>query len=157
MSLQRLEELPIIDHRAAMVQYGEDSMLMNLLPTFEDMSLGKDLIALKVGIDELDFYVVRAKAHSLKGASGYMCARRLYLIAEKLQFDVDRQQTDEVFLDYAILIRQCILVKREIRLEIAKSEGRYFVFTSRYRISRKPCRLPCSHLSLLPSGQAHAD
>ena len=137
MSLEHLDDLPIIDHVAAEAQYGDESMLMSMLPTFEEMSLGKDLVALKVGMDALDFYVVRAKAHSLKGASGYMCARRLYYIAEKLQFDVDRQQPEDVFMDYGKLIRHCILVKREIRVEICRDKRRLNTHLYRHPVPRR--------------------
>ncbi len=126
MSIANIEDLPILDRKAAIEGLGGLELFENMLEGFEDLSLRKNLTALKIALDELDYYSVRMQAHSLKGSSSYLHAERVTKIAEKMQKDVEDQLPEEIFKYYPILIKQCIMLKRMIRLDILKKQGSLF-------------------------------
>ena len=123
MSIVNIEELPILNKEEAIEGLGGVELFESMLESFEDLSLRKNLISLKIAIDDIDYYSIRMQAHSLKGSAGYLHAERVTKIAEKLQNDIERQQADEIFKDYSMLVKQCIMLKRTIRFEMLKKEG----------------------------------
>lgn len=125
MSLANLDELPILSKKDAIEGLGGPELFESMVESFEDLTLRKSLTALKIAMDDLDYYSVRMQAHSLKGSSSYLHAERVTRIAEKLQHDVDLQQSEEIFKDYPILIKQCMILKRAIRYELLQQKGKW--------------------------------
>ena len=123
MSTGNIEELQILNKQEAIDGLGGIELFESMLEGFEDLSLRKNLTALKIALDEIDYFNIRMQAHSLKGSSSYLRAERVTKLAERLQSDVEKQQAQEIFKDYSILVKQCILLKRMIRYEILKKDG----------------------------------
>ena len=122
-SIPNLEKLLIIDKKAAIEGLGGLELFESMLEGFEDLSLRKNLTSLKIALDEMDYFSIRMQAHSLKGSSSYLHAERVTKIAEKMQNDVEKQLPEEIFKDYPLLIKQCIVLKRAIRFDLLKKQG----------------------------------
>ena len=124
MSIPNIDELLILNKEVAVDGLGGVDLYENMIDSFEEMSLRKTLIILKIAVDEFDYYSVYTQAHILKGSASYLRADRVSLLAEKIQADVEQQLPDEAFKDYALLLKQCILLKRAVRFDILKRKGR---------------------------------
>ena len=127
MSNGNIEELQIMNKQEAIDGLGGLELFESMLEGFEDLSLRKNLTGLKIALDEIDYYSIRMQAHSLKGSSSYLRAERVTKLAEKIQSDVEKRLAQEIFKDYATLIKQCILLKRMIRYEIFKKAGNHTI------------------------------
>ena len=75
-----------IDVKKAIEQLGgSPEMFYMMLEKFEDMSLLECLTNLAKDVNEQDFLKMKNDAHSLKGASGYICASRVYYACYYIQ------------------------------------------------------------------------
>jgi HPt (histidine-containing phosphotransfer) domain-containing protein len=124
MELENIEELPILDKQTAITDLGEENLFFTMIEGFEEMSLRKNLTALKIAFDDLDYYNIRAQAHSLKGASSYIHAERVKTAAERMQYCIEHQLADSIFKVYSTLIQQCIILKRKIRSEVCRKNSK---------------------------------
>lgn len=123
MNQECSEELHIMDKIVAIERLGDENLFFTMMEGFEDITMSKNLVDLKIAMEELDYSSIRAHSHSLKGAASYLGAERVYKAAEKLQLDIENRRTDKVFVDYATLIHECIMLKRIIRSELCKKES----------------------------------
>ena len=57
---------------------GSPEMFYMMLEKFEDMSLLECLAKIAKDVNDSDYLNMKNDAHSLKGASGYICASRVY-------------------------------------------------------------------------------
>jgi len=118
-----IEELQIINKEKAIECLGGQDLFENMMEGFEELSLKKSLVALKIAMDDLDYLNIRMAAHSLKGSASYLQAERVAFITAKMQADVEKQLPEEIFKDYAVLIKQAILLRRAIRFHVQKKNG----------------------------------
>ncbi len=118
-----IDQLPILSKKAAIACLGGPELFENMIESFEDLTLRKNLRTLKIALDDVDYAGIHAQAHSLKGSAGYLHAERVTRAAEKIERDVDLQLPNEIFKDYPQLIKQCIVLKRAIRREILHQQG----------------------------------
>ena len=123
MSIDNIEELPILNKEAAIKGLGSKELFQNMLDNFEDLTLKTTLLSLKVAMDELDYLAIRSQAHSLRGSLSYIYAERATKYAEKIQLGVENQIIDDVLENYRELIKQCIILKRTIRYELLRSKS----------------------------------
>ena len=121
-----IDELPVLDKTNAIKQLGDAELFETMLEGFEEMSMRKNLIGIKIAIDELDYFNVRVQAHSLKGSASYVHAERVKTAAEKLYTDIDSKNVEGLFKDYPILVKQCIILKKTIRFEGCKKKKGQF-------------------------------
>ena len=123
MSFEQLEELPIMDRARAAKDMGDEDLFAEFLAAYEQGELNNHLIGLKTALDAFDYGKVRSCAYALKGTSGYLHAERVTAAAQRLHEDVDLGLPDRLMHDYPILIKQCIILKRQIRQELAALKG----------------------------------
>jgi len=121
-SIVFLDELPILDKLNAIKQLGDAELFETMLEGFEEMSMRKSLLNLKIAMDDLDYFNIRLTAHSLKGSASYVRAERVKSAAEKVYNDIDSQNVEKLFRDYPALIKQCIMLKKAIRYETCKKK-----------------------------------
>ena len=126
MSLEEIENLPILDKETAISQLDDAELFDTMLMGFEDMSMRGNLTDLKISLEKSDFPNVRLSTHSLKGASSYIHAERVKTLAALIQCSVDNQKYDDIFKYYPELIKQCVLLKRKIRYEACAKDGKQF-------------------------------
>lgn len=123
MSIEEIERLPILDKQTAIKHLDDEDLFETMLMGFEDMSMKKNLVELKIAMDDLDYYNIRLNSHSLKGASSYLHAERVREASAQIQFAVDYQKANDIFKFYPILIKQCIILKKKIRYEACLKES----------------------------------
>lgn len=129
MTSEEIERELILDKETAIKQLGDEDLFMTLLTGFEDMTLRKNLIDLKISLENIDYYNIRQNAHALKGASAYLYAQRVKSATSHIETAVENRQVGEIFKYYPILIKQCIILKQKIRYEICLKESMYHNLT----------------------------
>ena len=117
------ESAPIMDQAKAINDLGDEALFNTLMEKYDDTLL-KTLEELKLALDTFDYKEVRMKSHSLKGPSSYLQAERVRKAAEIVQFNVDKQDANKLFLNYPLLIEECIKLRRHIRSYIAKRQSK---------------------------------
>lgn len=125
-TMQNIENLPILDKETAISELDNAELFEEMLFSFEDMSMYENLNDLKVAIENSDLRNIRLTSHSLKGASSYIHAERVKSAAANMQEAIDKGKPEEVEKYYPELVRQCILLKREIRKELCDKEKKPF-------------------------------
>ena len=126
MSLEDIENLPILDKETAISQLDDAELFETMLIGFEDMSMRTNLTDLKIAVEKGDYSNIRLSSHSLKGASSYIHAERVKTIASLIQSAVDNNELNSVTRYYPELVKQCILLKRVIRREACMKEDKPF-------------------------------
>ena len=126
MSLDEIDELPILDKETAINQLDDVELFETMIVGFEDMSMRSNLTDLKIAIEKLDYSNIRLSSHSLKGASSYIHAERVKTVASLIQSAIDDNQIDSINKYYSVLIKQCILLKKAIRHEMCTKEAKPF-------------------------------
>ena len=117
-----IEELLVLDRQSAITDLGTSELYENMLVEFDETSLPRDLVLIKVAFDEFDYYNVRAHCNSLRGSAGYIRAERVSAAAHLVTLDIESQMLDDLIKHYACLIKQCILLKQAIRKEVSPSK-----------------------------------
>ena len=123
MSLEEIENLPILDKETAISQLDDADLFETMLNGFEDMSMRNNLSELKAALENCDFPNIRLSSHSLKGASSYIHAERVKTVASMIQLAIDNNKSRDVMKYYPVLIKECILLKRRIRKEACTKDG----------------------------------
>ena len=126
MELKAIEDLPILDKEAAIIQLDGVELFESLLMGFDDMSMKSNLADLKAALENVDYANIRLSSHSLKGSSSYIHAERVKVITSMIQTAVDNNKYEDIYKYYPVLIKQCILLKRRIRYEACIKEGKEF-------------------------------
>ena len=126
MSLEDIENMPILDKETAITQLGDSSLFDVMLTSFEEMSMRTNLTDLKIALEKVDYINIRLSSHSLKGAASYIHAERVKTATSLLQSVIDNKKYDEISKHYLVLIKQCILLKRRIRYETCIKEEKSF-------------------------------
>ena len=116
------EDIPI-DIEAGKIQVGDSEMFITMMGNFESMTLDKNLLGLKMGFDSKNWKNVKEEAHSLKGASAYLCATKLTKLAEDMQFAVQNQEIEKLRSLYPELIKESIKVKLFIKKYFAEQSS----------------------------------
>ena len=137
MSIEEIERLPILDKLTAIKHLDDADLFDTMLMGFDDMSMKKNLVELKIAMDDVDYFNIRLNSHSLKGASSYLHAERVREASAQLQFAVDNQKSNDIFKYYQILVKQCIILKKRIRYETCIKESMIILcYTFRHKIQR---------------------
>ena len=153
MDLAEIESLPILDKETAIRDLGDVELFETMLMGFEEMTMRKNLTELKFAIEDLNYKAIRLNSHSLKGASSYLHAERVKTAAAQLQFTIDSQTPEEIFKKYPVLIKQCIILKRKIRLEGCLKESKIQAHRFRSTFQRRRFGLHRSYSEILQTHQ----
>ena len=116
------DSAPILDPAGAIAGLESDELFNTLIDAY-DATLINTLKDLKVAMDSFDYKEIRMKSHSLKGPSSYIHAERVRRAAEIVQQNVDKQEGPNIFKNYPMLIKECIILRREVRIHVAKRES----------------------------------
>ena len=119
------EEVPI-DIQSGIDQVGESAMFVNMMENFENMTLSKNLMGLKMAIDSEDWVGVRDEAHSLKGASSYLCTYNLTNLAKEIQLATEKKDYSTVMKLYPKLIEESIKIKLFIKKYLCELHSTYY-------------------------------
>ena len=98
-----------IDIDKAIAQLGgERQIFYSMLGKFESMSLLSSLEELRDAVNERDYAKIKCKAHSLKGASGYIGAGAIHYSCYHMQEKFMNEQYEMMLLYYPTLIEASI-------------------------------------------------
>ena len=109
------EDIPPIDIEEGKNQYGDINVFLSMMSNFEGMTLNKNLSLMKIAMDREDWNEVASEAHSRKGASAFLCAKRLYKICENIEVASLQEDIPKISDNYALLIKECFRIKHFIR------------------------------------------
>ena len=126
MYLDDINKLPIIDKETAIEQLDDAQLFESMLMGFEEMSMRNNLTELMIALEKKDYVNVRLSSHSLKGASSYIHAERVKTLASNIQIAIDNKTNEDAFKYYPELVKQCIILKRQIRKEACTKSGKAF-------------------------------
>ena len=87
---------------------GSESIYYNMLSKFEPMSLISGLEDMAKAVNDKDWAQVKGKAHSLKGASGYIGAGGVHYACYHIQELFLREDYDEMIQYYPSLVEESI-------------------------------------------------
>jgi HPt (histidine-containing phosphotransfer) domain-containing protein len=99
---------------------GETQIFYSMLGKFESMSLLASLEEMRDAVNEKDFAKIKNKAHSMKGASGYIGAGGIHYACYHMQEQFLNEQYEEMLSYYPTLIEQSIAFRTYSREAIAK-------------------------------------
>ena len=112
----------ILDKEFAISTLGEKETYLNMISDFNSLTLNPCLENLKNAIEEKDNKKVRDGAHTLKGSSTYIGAKRLSNISKEIQFAFDNKNIELGYNLYPKLLEVSILTKIYIRKDL-QTEG----------------------------------
>ena len=118
-----IEKFPILDPKNAIGGLGNEDLYINMIDEFQDTIIEESLLMLKIAINDFDYMGIKSHARSLKGSSSYIYAERVKYISEKMETTVERNVSEVVLEHYPCLIKECIILKRAIRKQIAETQG----------------------------------
>eukprot|EP00826_Nyctotherus_ovalis_P061630 TRINITY_DN878_c0_g1_i4.p1 TRINITY_DN878_c0_g1~~TRINITY_DN878_c0_g1_i4.p1 ORF type:complete len:217 (+),score=44.28 TRINITY_DN878_c0_g1_i4:204-854(+) len=127
MYLNEVEKLPVLDEDAAMKELNDRELLETIMLGFEDMTMRGSLAKLKAALENANYTNVRICSHALKGAASYIHAERVRAQSSNLQTAVDNKHYENAAKYYCELIKECIVLKKRIRLEKCKKKGKIFI------------------------------
>ena len=110
----------VIDINAGIAQMGDEDTFYSMMEGFDDMSLIKNISNLKEFYEANDCKLFRGEAHTLKGASGYLAAGRLYNITAQMCSAYENKNYELVFSYYPSLIEESIILRKEIKKVLSK-------------------------------------
>ena len=95
-----------------------------MLGKLEELSLTPTLESMAEAVDLKDFAMMKSKAHSLKGSSGYIGASNLHYSCFHIQQCYHAGNYERMLDYYPLLIESCIEFKVESKKVMAKYNGR---------------------------------
>jgi len=120
------EEPVPIDIKAGIDQVGETGMFLSMMENFENMTLSKNLMELKMAIDSENWNGVRDEAHSLKGASSYLCTYSLTNLAKEIQLATEIKDYSTVMNLYPKLIEESLKIKLFIKKYLCELNSNHY-------------------------------
>ena len=115
-----------IDVTKAIEQFsGQREMFFKMLKKLEGLSLLPNLreIALAVDAKPRNYTAIKEKAHSLKGASGYIAAGPVHYCCYFIQDNYNSENFDAMMAYYPALVESSIEYIRYSRKIVAEFEG----------------------------------
>lgn len=113
-------QFPIDTKKAIEALGGEKTIFYSMLGKFETMSLLSTMEELRDAVNELDYSKIKNKAHSLKGASGYIGAAGIHYSCYHIQEQYLAENYDKMVQYYPTLIEQVIQFRLYSRQAIAE-------------------------------------
>ncbi|MCR4338123.1 MAG: Hpt domain-containing protein [Candidatus Omnitrophica bacterium] len=108
-------EEPVLDMKDVLDRVQDDrELLMELLEIFQDDFIQRRK-NLQDALDENDAQVVREVAHAIKGASGNISAKRIFLLCHKMEKAAQAGFLDEVRRDLPSLDEQFQILQKYIK------------------------------------------
>ena len=126
-----------VDIKGGINQIGDEDNFYIMMEKFEELSLSKNLPNFKTYYETCDYKLFRDEAHSLKGASSYLAAGKVFCICYKLQQAYDQKQYEEEMSYYPQLIEEIIHLRVTMRKILSSKKGTDFM---RNTISRNSFR-----------------
>ena len=117
-----IDQLHLLDIDHAIEVIGDESILYDMLGQFIEMNKPA-LESLKKAMETHDVKTLRENAHSLKGATSYICANKVSAIAKYMQDSCDHNNPEEAVKQYPCLIFELVNTNREIRKSLEKKKG----------------------------------
>jgi len=77
-------DMTVVDELLSLSDDGDPELLLDLIRLFLEDGPAK-VAAVRTGLDSRDYEMMERAAHSLKGSSGNLGARRLQMVCEQLQ------------------------------------------------------------------------
>ena len=96
-----------------------------MLGKLETLSLNPSLEALAQAVEDKDYAKMKSKAHSLKGASGYIGASCLHYSCYHIQDQFMANNYEAMLFYYPLLIESAIEFKIESRRILAQKNGNF--------------------------------
>lgn len=113
-----------IDVTKAIEQFsGQREMFFKMLKKLEGMSLLPNLREIALAVDAKDYSAIKHKAHSLKGASGYIAAGPVHYCCYFIQDNYNNENFDAMMAYYPALVESSIEYIRYSRKIVAEFEG----------------------------------
>lgn len=113
-------DLPIDVKKAIEALGGEQKIFYSMLAKIESMSLNPSMVQMAAALDEKDYEQVKNKAHSLKGASGYIGASIVHYTCFQIQEAFQAEDYKKMIDYYPQLVEACIQFKIYANTLIAK-------------------------------------
>ena len=104
---------------------GEPQIFYMMLGNLESMTLNPTMKDIIVPYEQNKFLEMKDKAHSLKGASGYIGASRLHYVCYFIQEHFVFDRHDKMVEYYPSLVEAAIEFKIHSRKIIAKFKGKF--------------------------------
>ena len=113
-----------IDVTKAIEQFsGQKEMFFKMLKKLEGMSLIPNLREIALAVDAKDYSAIKQKAHSLKGASGYIAAGPVHYCCYFIQDNYNSDNFEAMMAYYPALVESSIEYIRYSRKIVAEFEG----------------------------------
>ena len=116
---------PIDVARAIVLLGNQTKIFYQMLGKLEVLSLNPVLEALAQAVEEKDYPKMKSKAHSLKGASGYIGASCLHYSCYHIQDQFINGKYEKMLDYYPLLIESAIDFKIESRKILAEHNSKY--------------------------------
>ena len=112
-------DMPIDVQKAIILLGNQTKIFYQMLGKLEMLSLNPSLEALAQAVEERDYSKMKSKAHSLKGASGYIGASCLHYSCYHIQDQFMAGNCEKMLDYYPLLIESAIDFKIESRKILA--------------------------------------
>jgi HPt (histidine-containing phosphotransfer) domain-containing protein len=112
-----------IDLETGIKSIGDEETFYNIMEGFDEMTLIETLNKMKESIQSQDFPKLRDAAHSLKGASGYLAAGRIFKLCESIHKCIDTKNYDGAIQLYPTFIAESITLRLYIKKLICKRKS----------------------------------
>ncbi len=133
------EAAPVFDIEKAIENLGDDALFNELVNKYDE-TLIKTLDNLKTAMDNFDYREIRMKSHSLKGPSSYIQGERVRRAAEIVQQNIDNRQGPNAYQNYALLMTECIRLRRQIRVYCSKRDRIILTLCDNFLARQVLCR-----------------
>jgi HPt (histidine-containing phosphotransfer) domain-containing protein len=112
-----------IDLETGIRSIGDEETFYNMMEGFDDMTLIETLTKMKEHVQSQDFPKLRDAAHSLKGASGYLAAGRIFKLCETIHKHIDVKNYDSAIRLYPEFVVECITLRLYIKKLLYKRKS----------------------------------
>lgn len=103
---------------------GQQGLFVTMLKRLEVLSLSQCMSQVAEGVNEGDWGKMKAGAHQLKGASGYVGAGRVHYACYHIQNCFHQDDFEGMVAYYPFLVEYCIEFKRFSRKYLTELQGK---------------------------------
>ena len=120
-----ISEKPIDMQKAVQLLGGNTRLFYNMLGKLESMSLVPSMKGIADAMVAEDYLDMKAKAHSLKGASGYIGASNVHYSCFQIQAQFEAKNFPGMIEYYPMLVESAIEFKIACRTILAENKGKF--------------------------------
>ena len=151
-----LEGLAVMDPDSALEFLGDNTVFEMMLDGMSSCLI-KQLTEIKVSLEACDYSSLKTELQSLKGATSYTRCHRVGKAAELFKAAIDTGRFEKVQEHYLRLIRESILLKRDLRKYICMRDSKNncvnALLEQKFELLESDFDVPlCKHYEIIKNG-----